>query len=1006
MLNFRSLLVNFTCVIFTISMFGSSQAAEVSMPGLSGNFTNTITSGFSMRVAERDCMLIDGYNSARGAVNAKPTLATMGRRLARGEDSTLDAISGGSTFGCAISRSDDYGNTTEKVIDIGNSNTNDGNLNFDQGSIFLATQNLYSSFSGVTDGGLGLDFSFTAAIDPTLDINAPAFKEFTTKAKDAFESDVSLLDFYISGSENIGNNYVDFTIGKTVTSWGEATFIPVGMNGLVTNPLDLSKLTSPSSGIREALIPVETLSLATGLPDGSSLEAYYQFKHHQVGIPAAGSYFGSETFGPGTAGLIATGANRYESLKPESCPGLMTARPTDRNRQGNTVASYGFNGSGLACNSTTIAAVSHNKTSNTYQAVNTLDLAIAGLKQMNATSTALSIGVGKAHEFVTGDSNSAGVIAANTGSAANIAGFLASAAALEDPIYENAATVHLRPTSSDGLYKEPKDDGQYGFKWSKYLDDVGTGLDVSFSYANYHSKVPYIQFSMPGNFFASDALGAYLLSSADAAGTAGVFAGNAAGTFELAGTENIYKALINAGMSSGICGAVTKTSLAQMHGYGASPTNEEKEMAMMAAYHTELDDGTVVYNSHLCLNMALGNQNDADDGLNFTSIPDFAASTGVRTEMTYDEKYKQTAAALGTALIGTGARLFAAVTPISFIDYRGIFPEDLQVFALSGSTNVGGTTVQAELAYRPNFPLATGAGNQINQLNDKNGANDALNMVSVAGINAANAAGLALFQAGVCTAVLGTPCAATAPFYTGLGAYERSDLGNVLDANGNETTDLTSRYYSKPYIEYDVLSGTIGTTTSFNASSPVTVGLGADSSVFLTEVGFVRIQDLNNSKNGHVARGGWNEGVAAGTTKCLGAFGSSYENLRTSTAALTNIGSGVVDALFGNGGYCESKPGADDMSLTYRLIGSATYNNINNSQWSLSPNFAWSHDAKGYGPTSLGGFIEGRQSLSIGASLNKNDLRISTSYTDYLGDELSQLNGDKDFLSLAVSYAF
>ena len=65
------------------------------------------------------------------------------------------------------------------------------------------------------------------------------------------------------------------------------------------------------------------------------------------------------------------------------------------------------------------------------------------------------------------------MIAANTGSAANIAGFLASAAALEDPIYENAATVHLRPVSSDGLYKEPKDDGQYGFKWSKYLDDVG-----------------------------------------------------------------------------------------------------------------------------------------------------------------------------------------------------------------------------------------------------------------------------------------------------------------------------------------------------------------------------------------------------------------------------------------------------------------------------------------------------------------------------------------------------
>jgi hypothetical protein len=198
----------------------------------------------------------------------------------------------------------------------------------------------------------------------------------------------------------------------------------------------------------------------------------------------------------------------------------------------------------------------------------------------------------------------------------------------------------------------------------------------------------------------------------------------------------------------------------------------------------------------------------------------------------------------------------------------------------------------------------------------------------------------------------------------------------------------------------------LGTTTSFNASHPVTTGLGADSSVFLSEIGFVRVEDMNNATNGHIARNGWNEGVAAGTDRCLGAFGTSLTVLSTAAAAISNIGSGVVDALFGNGGYCESKPGADDFALTYRLIGAATYNNINNSQWSLSPNFAWSHDPHGYAPSSLGGFTEGRQSLSLGANFNKNNLTVSTSYTDYMGDELSQLSGDKDYLSLAVSYAF
>ena len=360
-------------------------------------------------------------------------------------------------------------------------------------------------------------------------------------------------------------------------------------------------------------------------------------------------------------------------------------------------------------------------------------------------------------------------------------------------------------------------------------------------------------------------------------------------------------------------------------------------------------------------------------------------------------------------MLGTGARLFAAVTPMGFMDYRAIYPEDNQIFAVSGSTNVGSTTVQAEIAFRPNFPLATGAANQINQMNDKSGANDALNMVAVAGINAANSAGLQGMQALICAGATGVPaesCSNTLPFYAGLGAFERSDLGAVVDANGNDTSDLTSRYYSRPFIRYDVWSGTLGTTTSFNASHPVTAGLGADSSVFLTEIGFVQVEDMDNALYGHVARNGWNEGVPAATEKCLGAFGTSREGLAGATAPLTNIGSGVVDALFGNGGYCESKPGADDFALTYRLIGSATYNNINNSQWSFSPNFAWSHDPLGYAPSSLGGFTEGRQSLSLGGSFTRNDISVSTSYTDYLGKNESQLSGDKDYLSLNVSYAF
>ena len=49
------------------------------------------------------------------------------------------------------------------------------------------------------------------------------------------------------------------TVGQYVTNWDESTFIPIGMNGLTTNAIDLTKLRVPGSSIREALVPANRL---------------------------------------------------------------------------------------------------------------------------------------------------------------------------------------------------------------------------------------------------------------------------------------------------------------------------------------------------------------------------------------------------------------------------------------------------------------------------------------------------------------------------------------------------------------------------------------------------------------------------------------------------------------------------------------------------------------------------------------------------------------------------
>ena len=118
MFNFKSYALKITALFFLASTFHSANAVEINMPGLSGSLTSTFTSGFSMRVAERDCNLLDGYNT-----DDHKNAGTVALRTARGEDATLDYIVGGSAEGCAKARTDTYGNTTNKAIDIGNANT-------------------------------------------------------------------------------------------------------------------------------------------------------------------------------------------------------------------------------------------------------------------------------------------------------------------------------------------------------------------------------------------------------------------------------------------------------------------------------------------------------------------------------------------------------------------------------------------------------------------------------------------------------------------------------------------------------------------------------------------------------------------------------------------------------------------------------------------------------------------------------------------------------------------
>lgn len=989
----------FFVAIFALSSISIVSAQEVNTENFSGTVNTTVTSGFTLRASERDCEVNYGYQYT-SVVSAWGSVASQNGQ------------------GCSGYRTDGFGNTSTEYINIAGSNANsdDGNLNYDQGAVVNATQKFYTEIIGNTNG-VGVNLSLTGSYNPVHDINAPEFKKLKANAQHSLEQDLTLLNAYITTDFEVGDNFIDATIGRSVISWGEATFIPVTANALVTGSLDLTKLRAPGSSIKEALLPTEQIVLGTNI-DGIGIEAYYQFQADQVELDVAGSFFGSEVVGVGEAGLIAGGgfdreragtacaANlTYFASTATNCTSTIVAANASQAASADSYLDAAFD---LAGSASTEAAVGQGITA-------TKVFGSTSLAQNTMAAGSAGIGAGKTYADLTTASDAGSAFYQNT-----TAGFMQAMV--------DAGSHTARPTeriggvqisvADDGKFKVAKDDGQFGLKLTNYIDAAG-GVDVSFYFANYHSKTPYLRIKGQKGLFAGDLYGLYNAAAYDQMDSnySVLSAFKSGGAYNGAYTsttfgQNIINGIEEVAYSSAICSAALGKALASAYSGAATgdkfTTTAQERAAFMNYYmSTDVGEAQKAHDPNKCATFATASNATTDSRHVANGVAGLgSASANSKTGGGAD---------VHLALMGTGAFVLAAITPMNYFEYDFIFPEDNQIFGTSFSTVVDGTVVQGELSYRPDFPLATPGGSQVNQLADASGSTQALNWLAyaqidglgqtaVASADALGAGGSSVgdgLQLTLALQVLGATGAYTtedtAAHTAALRDFKRSSLPSISTA-----TVIAGDYYSTPFIEYDVWSADIGTTTAFNASHPITVGLGADSVVFLTEAAMVHIPDLDNS-NGYVARGGSSESGDS-SEKCKGAFGTSLT--LTSTKAVNNLGASIVDGLFGNGGYCEDNPGAGATSLTYRVIGSATYNNFANSQWSVSPNFAWSHDPSGYGPSSLGGFVEGRMSLALGMSANKGAVSASLSYVNQLGDPESNLSVDKDTLAASVSYSF
>jgi hypothetical protein len=171
-------------------------------------------------------------------------------------------------------------------------NADDGNLNYQQGmASFLVKANHDLLIKYQQTGLFVRGFYFNDFVNTNgTRRHAPLSDEALKVVGEGAE----LLDAYVYANETIGGMPATFRLGRQVLSWGESTFIPNGVNSI--NPIDVAKLRTPGSELKEALRPLMMASASLNISEELSVEAFYLFDWERTRVDPPGTYFSTNDF--------------------------------------------------------------------------------------------------------------------------------------------------------------------------------------------------------------------------------------------------------------------------------------------------------------------------------------------------------------------------------------------------------------------------------------------------------------------------------------------------------------------------------------------------------------------------------------------------------------------------------------------------------------------------------------------------------------------------------------
>jgi len=272
------------------------------------------------------------------------------------------------------------------------------------------------------------------------------------------------------------------------------------------------------------------------------------------------------------------------------------------------------------------------------------------------------------------------------------------------------------------------------------------------------------------------------------------------------------------------------------------------------------------------------------------------------------------------------------------------YPEDIQMYGLSTTTNLGKWSLAAEYSFRPNLPL------QI-QVSD-------------------------LLFAAVQPAFPDEDI----PLVLGTIPGERNAVPDIVETQfrgntvqGGQRIDGFERF---PVHQLDLTGIRI-----FGPGNP----LFADQIVLLVELGMTRVVDMTDPQTLPLESLWFN-----GTHPSAGADGTGS--------------GGQTDARRLNPTQ-QTKNFPDDFSMGYRILARMQYSNLLFGL-SFNPVFVFQHDVEGIAPFPIQNFVEDRKQIIAGTEVTlTQSVSGQIVYESYFDGEFNNLE-DRDNLALSVSYSF